>query len=129
MLVSKRHDGREIRRTATGDQVATWEIRKGIPHILFINDNRTSTPAYRWPDLPMPNCRAGHVAFGPEDDNYPTLAEAIVRLPQYETTLWEHVRSEYRAALLEKQRIPGCTEGRTFSPAEQAAWERSIKRG
>ena len=55
----------------------------------------SSAPAYRWPGEPMPTCRTGHIAFGPA--RYPTLAEVIELLPQYETTLWEHLRMDLAA--------------------------------
>ncbi|MFC9894224.1 hypothetical protein ACFVMC_11075 [Nocardia sp. NPDC127579] len=66
--------------------------------MLFVNVNN-GRPAYRWPNLPMPNCHTGHIAFGPEADQNPTLAEAIDRLPEYETTLWEAVRLEFLATV------------------------------
>jgi hypothetical protein len=92
------HNDRVVYRTDLGTMCATWELGPDrVPRVLFINDARSAVPAYRWPDLPMSNCRTGHVAFGP--DQHPTLAEAIVMLPQYETTLWEHVRAEVTAAL------------------------------
>ncbi len=90
------HGGRSVYRTDLGNMCATWELRDdNVPRVLFINDGTSPTPAYWWPDQPMRNCRTGHVAFGPE--MYPTLAEAILMLPQYETTLWEHMRAEFTA--------------------------------
>ena len=90
------HNDRSVYRTDLGTMCATWEVAADdVPRVLFINDFTSPVPAYRWPDLPMPYCRTGHIAFGP--DTYPTLAEAIVLLPQYETSLWEHVRTEFAA--------------------------------
>ena len=86
---------RTVYRTDLGNMCATWEIDAGqIPRVLFVNDFTTDTPAYRWPATPLPACRTGHIAFGPR---HPTLAEVIELLPQYETTLWEHLRTEFAA--------------------------------
>lgn len=91
------HDHRSVHRTDLGNMCATWEVGDdGVPRVLFVNDATSPAPAYRWPNVPLPQCRTGHVAFGPEV--YPTLAEAILMLPQYETTLWESVRIEFRTA-------------------------------
>lgn len=109
------HGDRSIYRTDLGTMRATWEIRSGIPRVLFINDHTSKRRAFRWPDEPMPACRTGHIAFGPED--YPTLAEAIVLLPEYETTLWEHVRAEYRAES-SPTGVPACAAGRTLTEEE-----------
>ncbi len=88
------HDDRSVYRTDLGNMCATWEVGEDhVPRVLFINDSTSPAPAYRWPDLPLPQCHTGYVTFGP--DVYPTLGEAILMLPQYETSLWESVRIEF----------------------------------
>ncbi len=99
------HEDRSVYRTDLGNKCATWEVRDDrVPRVLFVDDATSRVPPYRWPDLPMPQCRTGHVAFGPE--RYPTLAEAILMLPEYEATLWERVRAEF-AATIRERRGPG----------------------
>ncbi len=92
------HGDRTVYRTDLGNMSATWEVGGGgVPRVLFLNDFTSGAPAYRWPNEPMPTCRTGHIAFGPQQQ--PTLAAVIELLPQYETTLWEHVRMEFTAAM------------------------------
>ncbi|MGF6883468.1 hypothetical protein ABIA39_004872 [Nocardia sp. GAS34] len=111
------HGDRSVWRTDLGNMCATWEIGGDqVPRVLFVSDFTSSTPAYRWPDIPMPSCRTGHVAFGPE---YPTLAEATELLPQYETTLWEHLRLEFAATKDAARRAAGIPDCRM--PTQQAA--------
>lgn len=124
MLVSKTSD-REIRRTDLGNMKATWEIRNSVPRVMFLVDHTSGKPAYRWPDFPMASCPTGHISFDPEE--YPTLAQVIQWLPQYEATLWEHIRTEYRSAQIGNlRRTPGCTEGRSYTEAEHSAWLKCI---
>lgn len=123
MLVYKTQTD-ETHRTDLGNMKVTWHIRAGVPYIAFIDDYTSAKPAYRWPDLPMPSCRTGHIAFEPEE--YPTLAEAIELLPEYETTLWEHVRNDLRVALASKTSAESCSAARAFTPEEERRWRSSV---
>ncbi len=119
-----KHKNRSVFCTDLGTMRATWEVgHDGVPRILFVNDSTSSAPAFRWPDLPMPSCKAGHIAFEP--GHRPALAEVIELLPQYENTLWEHVHMEFAAmnAARHAAGTPGCTIGRTFSASEQRQFD------
>lgn len=115
------HGERRVYRTDLAAMCATWEIgADNVPRVLFVTDYTTATPAYRWPDTPLPACRTGHIAFGP---HHPTLAQVIELLPRYETTLWEHLRMEFAAA--QEAAAGDLTHHDAGTPAErEPAWQR-----
>ncbi|WP_194820537.1 hypothetical protein [Nocardia sp. XZ_19_385] len=108
-------------QTDVGDMQVTWDVRDGVPRIMFIDDPSAGRPARRWvdgiADSPMPGRPAGRLAFGPA--TYPTLAQVIEWLPGYEETLWEAVRSQVRTLHIATENYG---DDRTFHQAEQEAW-------
>lgn len=57
--------------------------------IEYIDDPTTARAPSTWPDSPIPYTCRGHIAFTP----HPTLDDARVRLPEYET-LWAAIEEE-----------------------------------
>ncbi|MGW0052020.1 hypothetical protein [Nocardia nova] len=95
--------------TTTRDGVrAAWRQEGRRAVVLFIDDPERDEPAMRWPAHPLPDCRGGHIAFGPEP--YPGLNELREMLPEY-AGLWDAVAAEYGASLL---------DAATSSPAAHA---------
>lgn len=115
MLVSEQQDRATFRTEVQGLR-ATWLVEQGIPRIMFVNEVGSDRPAYRWtgpgePGIPLPACDNGHIAFPAGD--YPTLAEVAVLLPEYEETLWEEVRAEFREHVTPHPAVNPCMEGLT----------------
>lgn len=94
--------------TAVSSMRAVWKIGpRGQAQILFIDDSSSSVPARRWPDVAMPGCRAGHIAFDPYD--YPSLPAARVMVPEY-AALWDAVAVDVAAV-----RAPGGASARAHT--------------
>lgn len=84
-------------RTTVGAVRATWAVRGRHMRVMFLDDLARDEPARRWPSEPMPACRSGHIAFGP--DPYPTLTQVRSWVPEYRS-LWDAVEAEYRESLV-----------------------------
>lgn len=70
---------------------AVWKIVDGQAHIMFVDDSASAEPARRWPDVPLPSCAPGHLAFDSQD--YPSLTRARALAPGY-ALLWDAVARE-----------------------------------
>src|SRR5690349_6848950 len=88
--------GTDSHRTTVDGVQATWLVDGRRPVVSFIDDPERDEPARRWPDLPLPDFRSGHIAFGPGD--FPTLDVLRVQLPEY-ARLWDAVDEAYRSSM------------------------------
>jgi hypothetical protein len=99
MLIRQITERESLRRTEMpdGTKQATWRLEGTTAKILFVRVSSDSSPAYLWPDKPMPAAPPGTVSFG---EDGPDIAEARRRLPEHEA-LWDAVRHELWTAISE----------------------------
>jgi len=102
----------------------TWEVEDdGVPRIGIIRFANDDTPAYVYPDEPMPAASPGLVTFRAYR---PSITRARELFPGHDDlfdAVEDHHTKNIRAHLREVQNA--CAEGRSFSPEEHAAWLRT----
>ncbi|MCX4093587.1 hypothetical protein [Nocardia sp. alder85J] len=127
-----RNTDRLLFRTVKDVVSAMWEIPAGgAARIMHLNDPQSRFPARRWPNEPMEALPDGHIAFGPEPHQRPTLAQVREMLPQY-AGLWDEIREESlinHTVLVVNNRPSGCNIGRMFTSADGLTdWTERVRR-
>ncbi|MQY24596.1 hypothetical protein [Nocardia aurantia] len=130
MIVSRSSE-RILFRTAKGPLSAMWEIPTGgVPQIMHMNDPESVFPAIRWPNNSIPGLPDGHIAFGPQPHQRPSIDQVREWLPQY-SALWDEIREEslITHTMQVNFRPSGCSIGRTFVSADGLSdWTERVQR-
>ncbi|WP_227997728.1 hypothetical protein [Nocardia australiensis] len=97
-----------LRTTETRDgKLAQWRLVDRNVRVVRLRIATDSSQAYQYPGRPLPTAQPGSVFF--DDERLPDLAQVREWFPKHET-LWNAVREEYWAALLNMADLPADAE-------------------